>query len=54
MVKALRLRDLDRSKFPIQTREQHLAKIQRWKHAQTNLERVCKEQGITVPLMVSM
>lgn len=52
MVRTFRLSDLDRSKIPPQSREQTLARLKQWQDAQDNLERVCKEQGIPVPIMV--
>jgi hypothetical protein len=52
MVRTFRLSDLDRSKIPPQSREQQLARLKQWQDAQDNLERVCKEQGIPVPVMV--
>jgi len=52
MVRTFRLSDLDRSKIPPQSREQQLTRLKQWQDAQDNLERVCKEQGIPIPVMV--
>lgn len=52
MVRAFRLSDLDVSKIKPQSREEALARLKQWQDAQNNLERVCKEQGIPVPVMV--
>lgn len=52
MVRAFRLSDLDVSKIKPKSREETLARLKQWKDAQDNLERVCKEQGIPVPIMV--
>lgn len=46
------LRNIDRSKIKPRSREEQLAEIQKVKDAQVELERVCKEQGIPVPVMV--
>ena len=39
MVHTFRLRDLDRSKITPRSREETLAMLQQWRHAQANLER---------------
>lgn len=52
MVRTFRLSDLDRSKITPKSREETLARLEQWRAAQDNLERVCKEQGIPVPIMV--
>ena len=52
MIRTFRLRDLDRSKITPRSREETLARLQQWRDAQANLERVCKEQGVPVPVMV--
>ncbi|MNV14692.1 hypothetical protein D3C71_1053860 [compost metagenome] len=52
MVPVFRLRDLDRSKITPQSREQSLARLQRWKDADEALKRVCAEKGIPVPILV--
>lgn len=46
------LRNIDRSKIKPMSREEQLALIQKCKNSQAELERVCKEQGIPVPVMV--
>lgn len=51
MVRTFRLSDLDRSKIKPQSREETLARLKQWQDAQDELERVCKEQGIPVPVM---
>lgn len=52
MVRTFRLSDLDRSKIPPASREKTLEMIQKFQAAQVELERVCKEKGIPVPVMI--
>lgn len=43
---------LDPTKIKTCSREEHLARLERWFEAQAKLEAICKERGIPVPVMV--
>lgn len=46
------LRNLDRSKIKPLSRTEQLELIQSFQRAQVELERICAEKGIPVPVMV--
>lgn len=52
MIKPLSLRDLILPNSIPKPREWHLQQILKYQKAQAELERVCKEQGIPIPVMV--
>lgn len=52
MIHSLRLRDIDRSKIKPRSREETLARLQRFSVAQKELEQRCAELGIPVPQLI--
>ena len=48
----IKLSHLDKSKIKPSSREETLERLKKWTEAQEDLERVCKELGIPVPIMV--
>lgn len=46
------LSKMDLSKVKPKSREEHRKTLDRWFESQRELERICKEQGIPVPVMV--
>lgn len=46
------LRHIDPSKVKPRSRAEQLAELQKYKDAQADLERICAEKGIPVPVMV--
>lgn len=48
----IKLSQLDRSKIKPPSREHTLELLNKWKEAQDELERVCKELGIAIPTMI--
>lgn len=52
MTPSFSLKNIDRSKTPLRSREEHLAILERWKEADKRLQKRCEELGIAVPIMV--
>jgi len=48
----IKLSNLDPSKIKPSPREETLERLKKWTEAQEKLEKVCKELGIPVPVMV--
>ena len=48
----IKVTKLDLSKIKPTSRQENLERLKRWTEAQEELERVCKELGIPVPIMV--